>query len=71
MRSFKIFCTVALLFAAVSVQGNLSFLNKLRPSQWLSPSQLENIPGINEISLNKLESMSVEKGAELLERICK
>ncbi|XP_065364960.1 vitellogenin-1-like [Calliphora vicina] len=69
MHPLRIVCVAAVLLAAGSANGNLSGLNKLRPSQWLSSSQLEQTPSVDEISLQKLESMSVEKGAELMEKI--
>ncbi|XP_065364469.1 vitellogenin-1-like [Calliphora vicina] len=69
MNPLRIVCVAALLLAAGSANGNLSGLNKLRPSQWLSSSQLEQTPSIDEISLQKLESMSVEKGAELMQKL--
>ncbi|KAM7346567.1 vitellogenin-1-like [Cochliomyia hominivorax] len=69
MNTWKLVCIFAVLATASPAYGNLSILNKLRPSQWLSSSQLEQTPAVDEISLQKLEQMSVEKGAELLERI--
>lgn len=71
MKTLTIICVATVLLAAIPAYGNLSILNKLRPSQWLSSSQLEQTPAVDEISLQKLEQMSVEKGAELMERICK
>lgn len=64
MASLRIICVVALLVACASA-------NKLKPSQWVSPSELEQTPGVDEISLQKLENMSVEKGSQLMEKICK
>ncbi|XP_046802539.1 vitellogenin-1-like [Lucilia cuprina] len=67
MNALRIVCLAAVLLAAGSANGNL--LNKLRPSQWLSAQQLEQLPSIADITLQKLESMSVEKGVELMEKI--
>ncbi|XP_065364789.1 vitellogenin-1-like [Calliphora vicina] len=69
MSPLRIVYVTAILLAAGSAHGNLSALNKLRPSQWLSSSKLEQTPSVEEISLQKLDSMSVEKGAELVETI--
>ncbi|XP_023297336.1 vitellogenin-1-like [Lucilia cuprina] len=69
MKSWIIVCVVGVLLAASPAYGTLSMLNKLRPSQWLSSSQLEQTPAIDEITLQKLESMTVEKGAELWQKL--
>ncbi|XP_023297332.2 vitellogenin-1-like [Lucilia cuprina] len=69
MSPLKIVSVVALILAVGSAHGSLSVLNKLRPSQWLPSAHLEGIPSIEEISLQKLENMAVEKGAELVEKI--
>ena len=64
MAYLRIICVVALLVATVTA-------NKLKPSQWVSPSDLEQTPAVDEISLQKLENMSVEKGSQLMQKICK
>ncbi|KNC26117.1 hypothetical protein FF38_11008 [Lucilia cuprina] len=61
MSPLKIVSVVALILAVGSAHGSLSVLNKLRPSQWLPSAHLEGIPSIEEISLQKLENMAVEK----------
>lgn len=66
MNPLRIVFVVALLMAAANASGN-----KLKPSQWISASELEQTPAIDEISLQKLENMSMEKGSQLMEKICK
>ncbi|KAM7347461.1 uncharacterized protein ACRADG_007027 [Cochliomyia hominivorax] len=68
MSPLKIVCVAVLLLAANPAYGN-SILNKLRPSHWLSSSQLEQTPAVDEISLQKLEQLSLEKGAHLMQKI--
>lgn len=48
-----------------------SIKNSLKPTDWLSTSELESLPALNELSLEKLERMSVEEGADLLNKLCK
>lgn len=42
----------------------------LKPSQWLSVQELQAIPAVDELTLERLENMSLEKGAELLQQVC-
>lgn len=44
---------------------------KYKPSQWLSAAELEQTPAVDELTIQRLENMSVEKGAQVLEKICK
>ncbi|XP_065364342.1 vitellogenin-2-like [Calliphora vicina] len=46
-----------------------SIKNSLKPTDWLSTSELESLPSLNELSLEKLERMSVEEGADLLNKL--
>ena len=72
MNPLRIVCFAALLLAAVNAkQPNSSSQNKLSPSEWLSASQLQQTPAIDEITVQQLENMSMEKGSQLLEQICK
>lgn len=41
----------------------------LKPSQWLSVKELESIPAIDELTVERLESMPLEQGAELLQQL--
>ncbi|XP_065365422.1 vitellogenin-1-like [Calliphora vicina] len=79
MNPLRIFCVAVLLMAAVSAVPNQpqpymsmrqnGVSGKLKPSQWLSSSELEQIPSVEDISLQSLENMAVEKGAKLIEKI--
>ena len=72
MNPLRIVCLAALLLAAVNAKPpNSSSQSKLSPSQWLSVSQLQQTPAIDEITVQQLENMSMEKGSQLLEQICK
>lgn len=42
---------------------------ELKPTNWLSVKELEDIPSVDEITVERLENMPLEKGAQLLERI--
>ncbi|KAI8118819.1 Vitellogenin-2 [Lucilia cuprina] len=46
-----------------------SIKNSMKPTDWLSSSELESLPSLNEISLKKLESMSVDEGADMLNKL--
>lgn len=70
MNPLKALCVVALLASAVC--GNHhehKSSNSLKPSQWLSRSQLEKIPALDDVSIKNLESMPLEQGAKLLKTI--
>lgn len=41
------------------------------PLQWLSPSELADMPSIEQVTLEKLEKMPLEKGAEIMQKWCK
>lgn len=72
MNPLGVLCAVALV-AAVAVATPTSQLNSvsLKPSLWLKPSELEATPSLDEISFEQLESMSLEKGAKLMRKLCK
>ncbi|XP_037938122.1 vitellogenin-1-like [Teleopsis dalmanni] len=73
MNPLSTICLVAcLLVAACAVpsqsmkgHGN-SLSNKLKPSEWLSVSDLENLPSVDEVTIQQLENMPSEEGAELV-----
>ncbi|XP_065364622.1 vitellogenin-1-like [Calliphora vicina] len=73
MHPLRIVCVAALLVAVATAHEHhhhlSNMVNKLRPSQWLSSSELQQTPSVDEITLQKLENMSVEKGAQLIEKI--
>lgn len=63
--SLKFSLLVCLIAAACASK------DQLKPSQWLSASELEKLPSLNDVSFESLENMPLQKGAQLLERICK
>lgn len=42
-----------------------------KATEWLSVSELESLPSMHEISPKMLEEMSVQEGADLLQKMCK
>lgn len=62
---------VAAMAGPTTRMGDNSVNQALKPSQWLSVQQLESIPAVDELTLERLENMSLEKGAELLQQVCK
>lgn len=54
-----------------SRRNDKSVNQALKPSQWLSSQELEAIPSVDELTLERLERMPLEKGAELLQQVCK
>lgn len=75
MSPLRIVGVIAFLLAVASGSEHhhhvSNMINKLRPSQWLSTSELQQIPSVEDISLQKLASMPLEKGTQLIEKICK
>ncbi|EDW00325.1 vitellogenin-3 [Drosophila grimshawi] len=57
-------CLLACLIVAASASKD-----ELKPTKWLSASELESLPSLNEISLERLENMPLQKGAQLLEQL--
>lgn len=74
MNPMKVLSLLAFLAVAALGKPNNRMDNSvsqaLKPSQWLSGSQLEAIPAVDDLTLERLESMSLEKGAELVQQIC-
>ena len=58
------------LACANSNMGN-SIKNSMKPTDWLSPSELESLPAMNQMSFKNLEQMSLQEGADLLNKYCK
>ncbi|XP_013104424.1 vitellogenin-1-like [Stomoxys calcitrans] len=74
MNPLKAICIVAFLAAAVCAAPNhhhqySSSSNKLKPAQWLSMSQLEKTPSLSEVTVERLENMPLEEGAQALQTI--
>ncbi|XP_065364139.1 vitellogenin-1-like [Calliphora vicina] len=75
MNSLRVLSVVACLLAATCATPTNSDMRSnaasgsLKPSQWLTPSELEDTPALDEVTLEKLEKMSVEKGAKLMQKL--
>ncbi|XP_050329813.1 vitellogenin-2-like [Bactrocera neohumeralis] len=70
MSPLSIFCLVAVLATATTVcaRGN-SIRDNLKPTEWISPRELENAPSVDEITFEKLQEMPAEEAAELVNQI--
>lgn len=64
-------CLLACLLVAAAQASKDSSSMQLKPTQWLSASELENVPSLNDITWEQLENEPLEKGAKLIEKICK
>ncbi|KAH8366875.1 hypothetical protein KR200_001088 [Drosophila serrata] len=73
MNPMRVLSLLACLAVAVMAKPNAHMDNSvnqaLKPSQWLSTSQLENIPAVDDLTMERLENMSLESGAELLQQV--
>ncbi|KAM8720204.1 hypothetical protein ACLKA7_006276 [Drosophila subpalustris] len=57
-------CLLACLVAAACATKD-----ELKPSNWLSVTELENVPSLNDITFERLENMPLQKGAKLMEKL--
>lgn len=72
MNPLRILCVVASLLAvAVANPTSNSVSGSLKPSNWLTPTELENTPSLDELTLEKLEQMPLDQGALLMRKYCK
>ncbi|XP_011191709.1 vitellogenin-2 [Zeugodacus cucurbitae] len=70
MNPLSIFCLVAVLAAATTVCGRSnSIRDSLKPTEWISPRELENAPSVDEITFEKLQEMPAEEAADLVNKI--
>ncbi|KAM7347658.1 vitellogenin-2-like isoform 1-T2 [Cochliomyia hominivorax] len=79
MNCLRIVCLLVGIFAVVNANrgptpwsphnNRNSVKNALKPTDWLSVSELENLPTLNAVTISKLEEMSVQEGAELLNKM--
>ncbi|EDW00513.1 vitellogenin-1 [Drosophila grimshawi] len=72
MRMLSLLACLAVAAMASPSSGRTagnSVNQALKPSQWLSPQQLERIEAVDDLTLERLENMSLEKGAELLQQV--
>ncbi|XP_017872110.1 PREDICTED: vitellogenin-3 [Drosophila arizonae] len=57
-------CLLACLVAAACASKS-----ELKPTNWLSANELETTPSLNDVSFQRLESMPLQKGAQLVEKM--
>ncbi|XP_016954632.1 vitellogenin-1 [Drosophila biarmipes] len=73
MNPMRVLSLLACLAVAALAKPNGRMDNSvnqaLKPSQWLSGSQLEAIPAVDDLTLERLENMNLERGAELLQQV--
>ncbi|XP_017055407.1 vitellogenin-1 [Drosophila ficusphila] len=73
MNPMRVLSLLACLAVAVLAKPNGRMDNSvsqaLKPSQWLSGSQLEAIPAVDDLTIERLENMNLERGAELLQQV--
>lgn len=50
---------------------NAIIRNSWKPIDWISITEIENIPALDTISWQELEQMSIHEATNLIERICK
>lgn len=44
--------------------------DRLKPTKWLTATELENVPSLNDITWERLENQPLEQGAKVIEKIC-
>lgn len=79
MNPLRTICVLACLMAATlatphsgnSQRRSNSLQNVENPSNWVSPSEIEQLPMLKEVTLRRLEDMTTDEGATLLDRLCK
>ncbi|XP_033169262.1 vitellogenin-1 [Drosophila mauritiana] len=73
MNPMRVLSLLACLAVAALAKPNgrtdNSVNQALKPSQWLSGSQLEAIPALDDFTIERLENMNLERGAELLQQV--
>ncbi|XP_036319979.1 vitellogenin-1-like [Rhagoletis pomonella] len=75
MNPLKIFCFVALLVAAASAapkhgkNKDNAVSSSLKPTDWLSVSELQSMQSAEDFTMQQLENMSVEEGEREIEKI--
>uniref|UniRef100_A0A1L8EE12 Putative vitellogenin-1 n=1 Tax=Haematobia irritans TaxID=7368 RepID=A0A1L8EE12_HAEIR len=70
MNPLKALCVVAILATSVlAVPNHHQHTLQRKPTQWLSTNQLSEAPSVEDVSIQNLESMSLEEGARALQTI--
>ncbi|KAH8342283.1 hypothetical protein KR084_004160 [Drosophila pseudotakahashii] len=79
MNPLRSLCVLACLLAVAvgnpqsgsrsSGRRSNSLDNVEQPSNWVSPREIEDLPALKQVSLKKLQEMSLEEGATLLDKL--
>ncbi|XP_002055546.3 vitellogenin-2 [Drosophila virilis] len=73
MNPLHSFCVMACLMAVALAANNHKQSNSLNsyedPSNWVSPSEIEQLPMLKDVTLRRLEGMTVDEGATLLDKL--
>ncbi|KAL7744381.1 hypothetical protein ACLKA6_001770 [Drosophila palustris] len=76
MNTLRTLCVMGCLMAATLAtphSGSQKRSNSLNdyenPSNWVSPSEIEQLPMLKDVTLRRLEEMTVDDGATLLDRL--
>ncbi|ALC49702.1 Yp3 [Drosophila busckii] len=69
MNPLRVLSVVACLAMAAMASPTSTANQSLKPMEWLTPRELEAIPAVDELTLDRLESMPLQKGAELLQQV--
>lgn len=64
-------CFVAVALATNSYRQSNSLNNYDDPSNWVSISEIEQLPTLKDVTLRRLEGLTVDEGASLLDKMCK
>lgn len=64
-------CFMAVALATNSHRQSNSLGSSEDPSNWVSTSEIEQLPMLKDVTLRRLEGMTVEEGASLLDKLCK
>lgn len=77
MNPLRTLCVLACLLAATVASpqaGSRRHSNSLdsvdQPSNWVNPREIEELPALKQVTLKKLQEMSLEEGATLLDKLC-
>lgn len=71
MRVLSLLACLAVAALGNPTSRDNSVSQSLKPSQWLTVQELQSLPAVEELTLERLEQMSLEKGAELVQQVCK
>ncbi|XP_034671426.1 vitellogenin-2 [Drosophila subobscura] len=78
MNPLRTLCLMACLVAASMANSNTgsssrrssnSLSNIDQPSNWVNPREIQELPSLKQVNLRKLQEMSLEEGATLLDKL--